>query len=460
MNTTHKTVIALTSILALACPLSPVTTQYAAAEAPRLDQHLDQAWRIYRAYKQAQADLERTNSRLKLVLRDFNTNAPGISGGVHRQTAGYQRDIKALREQVTSLNKRIASLENSWDANFASEYGPLSHALQVTTDPSTKSKSDSIADRLNYAASKSAAAVATVSKPVWRLVSSSVYKSQVDNVADYSLQEGEGSRGSINAQETVTLDKTRPPEIRSGCLTWYFDGRVDMDSLVPGEKLKWSASVTDTSGIGCVLGSLKFESFGMSPKCTTEGGVIFYESPPNGGSIEKHGTVVVPSGTVGDKILLRGKVSAGRCSIVYDDVYLLQKAGQTPSPVTSSRTPTIPAPSRTPAGKPSANPDDSAEKAICGTWNSQWGPVVLESAGLDAAGRVLVKGSWQQPSKGTGTVERGSYDPRTGHLEFTYFQPWNKVRGTASFSRSGDGRRMVGSFSQPPSYTGAWTLNR
>lgn len=456
MSSTHRFTVALVAVLSLAYPLTLATSQQVRAESNIIDAKKDQAWRIYRAYKQANSDLVSAQSRLRIVQEEARTDSQaGVSGGAHVLTAGYAKEMAALREKIAALQARMTSLDKSWDANFFGSYGPLGDSLKSAGDPKTNSKSDPIANRLNYVNPKSMKSTTlqeTIpqSKPVWVLVPpSSVYKSAVDNLADYSLQEGNASRGSISAQETVTLDKTRPPEVRAGCLTWSITNKSDLDTLVPGEKLKWSATVTDTSGVGCILGNLKFEQFGMGPKFTSEGGEIFYESPPNGGTIEKHGEVAVPSGTIGDKIMLRSKVVAGRCSIVYDEIYQLKKEGaKTQNPANSV------------SSGSSARSDAAAESKVCGRWNSQWGPVFLESNGRDAAGRVIVKGIWEQPSKGTGTVERGTFDPTTGALEFTYFQPWNRIRGTASFSKSGDGGSMVGSFSQPPSYTGAWTLRR
>lgn len=409
-----------------------------------VDAKKDQAWRIYKAYKQANAELEGANSTLRRLNSEIKNDAQGgMSGGGHIVTSGYGKDLAAVRAKISELQAKMRSLESSWDANFHSSYGPLSHALNTTEDPKTHKKSDSIADRVNYVPPQKVANSVETAKPIWMLKPPpAIYKSAVDNLADYSLQEGSASRGSITAQESVSLDKTKPPEIRSGCLTWSFVNKSNVSSLVPGEKLKWTATVTDTAGTGNIMGNLKFEPFGMPGNRTSGGGDMLYESPPKGGTISRNGEVLVPGGKVGDKIMIRGKVQAGRCSIVYDDVYEMSKSSGSASPSVSS----------------GQNPK-SAATDVLGSWDSQWGPVSLESAGQGSDGSLRVKGRWQQGAKGTGLIESGTYNPASGTLEFIYFQPWNSIRGTAKFSRAASGD-FVGSFSQPPAYTGAWTMSR
>lgn len=138
--------------------------------------------------------------------------------------------------------------------------------------------------------------------------------------------------------------------------------------------------------------------------------------------------------------MIRGKLVAGRCSIVVDEVYQLVKS----------------------ATKVPAAADSQASAIIGGNWQSQWGPVTLKPTGnaSEPNGKVQLTGSWTQPSKGVGTIEQGSFDPASGTLEFAYYQPWNNIRGVATFKLSKDGKSLVGSFSQPPNYKGAWTLNR
>lgn len=412
------------------------------------DARKDQAYSIYTNYKQANAELQAAASQLKLYKGDVIHDVQGgVSGGAQVLTSGYAKDVAALKQKIAAMQSRMQTMEKTWDRIFFSAYGPLSDSLKSIVDPVSKKKIDPIQARLNYVSPKPAntsQSTAALTKPVWILKGPPViYESAKDNMADYSIQQGSATRGGITASETVTLNKARP-ELRKGFLSWSFTNKSDMNSLIPGEKLKWNATVKDTSGVGSVLGNLKFEVFGMPGNRTSSGGDLFYESPANGSAISKSGEAVVPTGNLGDKILLRGKVTAGRCTIVYDDVYEFTNAA------TATATP--------------ATPPASAGKAqianIFGNWQSEWGPVNLQSAGTSADGKIAIRGSWQQGAKGTGIIENGTYDHVSGTLKFTYYQPWNTTRGTATLIKSADGSRFSGSFSQPPSYTGAWTIYR
>ncbi len=447
------TFLALLLSATLPCAL-PASSK--AQQNPDIDAAKIHARAIYDNYKSTHAQLLSARPQLRLHGKDVSGDAQaGTSSFSHLGKSGYAEDMRRLKEKISSLEKRLADLERTWDKKFSGTYGNLAESLNTTKDKASGIASDPILRRLNYLPIKPANAA----EPVWVLLPPAIiYKSSQDNLADYSVQEGSASRGGITATETVNLDKTRPPEVRSGFLTWSFTNKPDLSILKPGEKLKWTATIKDTSSNGNVLGSVKFEVFGMHGKSTSGGGDIFYEAPPNGGNITKLGEVSVPAGAVGDKIMLRGKVQAGRCCIVYDDVYQLKKldiASGTPAgkakPVTTSDT------------KPNTGNRSRSEdgKSIIGNWNSQWGPVQFSEVGRSSDGLLqLIKGSWQQSGKGRGVIESGTFEPHSGVLEFTYFQPWNDIRGIARLRMSGDGRSLSGTFTQPPAYTGAWEMSR
>ncbi len=444
----HSLGVLLTSLVLLAMVAS-VSSQIAGAQqAFTGNASKDQAYRIYTTYKQAHAELQAAASQLKLYRGDvIHDVQAGMSGGGQVITAGYAKDVVALKQRIAALKSRMDSMEKTWDRIFFSAYGPLSDSLKPLVDPVSKKKTDPIETRLNYVPPKPAntsQSPAALTKSVWILKGAPViYESAADNMADYSIQQGSASRGGITASETVTLDKTHP-ELRKGFLSWSFTNKQDMNSLTPGEKLKWNATVKDTSGVGCVVGNLKFEVFGMPGNRTSSGGDLFYESPANGGAISKSGEAIVPGGKLGDKILLRGKVTAGRCTIVYDDVYEFTNVAA------ANATPAI----------PTTSLEKSQVASVLGNWQSEWGPVTLQSAGTSADGKMAIRGSWQQGAKGTGIIENGTYDQASGILKFVYYQPWNATRGNATLIKSADGNRFSGSFTQPPSYTGAWTLFR
>jgi hypothetical protein len=93
-----------------------------------------------------------------------------------------------------------------------------------------------------------------------------------------------------------------------------------------------------------------------------------------------------------------------------------------------------------------------------GKWQSEWGVVEFNSN---------LTGRWNQGG-GIGQITSGSYDPRTRKLVFQYYQPWNNMTGTGTFTLSEDDNRLSGTWSQQPrgsnrpgsGGSGGWTMTR
>ncbi len=92
-----------------------------------------------------------------------------------------------------------------------------------------------------------------------------------------------------------------------------------------------------------------------------------------------------------------------------------------------------------------ASNEGSAAQSVAGTWLSNWGPVtfVVKPAGNG----VQISGSFQQNVGQKGTIENGSFDPKTRQLAFSYLESWNNPnnkKGTATLTLSEDGKTMDG----------------
>lgn len=114
-------------------------------------------------------------------------------------------------------------------------------------------------------------------------------------------------------------------------------------------------------------------------------------------------------------------------------------------------------------GTATASKGSSAPR-ISGQWNSDFGPVTLEEIPT-AGGKSTVRGYWIQSSDKTGEIKYGAFDPATGDLEFTYYEPWVDVTGSARFKLSTDGHTLQGTWAQPASQklqamSGAWVMRR
>lgn len=95
--------------------------------------------------------------------------------------------------------------------------------------------------------------------------------------------------------------------------------------------------------------------------------------------------------------------------------------------------------------------------SLAGKWQSDWGPVVFNPD---------LTGYWNLGS-GVGQIKDGTYNPKTRKLIFHYYQPWNDMNGTATFTLSEDGNQLSESWlqqrvSNPPGSggSGGWTMTR
>ncbi|MBX9878978.1 MAG: hypothetical protein K2Y22_11025 [Candidatus Obscuribacterales bacterium] len=111
-----------------------------------------------------------------------------------------------------------------------------------------------------------------------------------------------------------------------------------------------------------------------------------------------------------------------------------------------------------PIEPPPQQASQPATPSIAGTWSSTYGPMTLEVSN-QPNGLQQVKGHWQQAADKQGVIEEGVYDPKAGTVNFSYYEHWINVHGTASLNLSADGRTLEGTWTQAGS-TGRWTLTR
>ncbi|MBI5032397.1 MAG: PD40 domain-containing protein [Chloroflexi bacterium] len=96
---------------------------------------------------------------------------------------------------------------------------------------------------------------------------------------------------------------------------------------------------------------------------------------------------------------------------------------------------------------------------ISGTWDSNLGKVSISLWRSDASKSIIVSGSWTQADGNKGTIRNGTFDPQAKVLDIQYYQPWNKVEGTARFTLAADGRSLKGTWKQGDKQ-GEWNLAR
>jgi hypothetical protein len=106
---------------------------------------------------------------------------------------------------------------------------------------------------------------------------------------------------------------------------------------------------------------------------------------------------------------------------------------------------------------PAGNP--SAAASIAGTWNSDFGPVTFAYGTVTAGQPIPITGFWIQAADKRGVIQSGSFDPVSGRVQFSYFQNWNNVTGSAQLQLSADGKTLSGTWMQPGS-SGTWTMTR
>lgn len=114
-------------------------------------------------------------------------------------------------------------------------------------------------------------------------------------------------------------------------------------------------------------------------------------------------------------------------------------------------------------------PDEDGEKApkkltpmsFAGTWETTWGPLTIELVPSKDRSKIAFKGSWEQGPGKTGAIKRGTFDPKTGRVEFSFFEPWNESTGTTHMQLAKDGRSFIGTWSFTGSTsTGTWNMRR
>jgi hypothetical protein len=102
-----------------------------------------------------------------------------------------------------------------------------------------------------------------------------------------------------------------------------------------------------------------------------------------------------------------------------------------------------------------ASNEGASAQSVAGTWLSNWGPVTLVVK--PAGNGVQISGFLQQDPGNKGTIENGSFDPKTRQLVFSYRQPWNNEKGTTTVTLSEDGKTMAGNWKQSKA-SGPYTM--
>jgi hypothetical protein len=97
--------------------------------------------------------------------------------------------------------------------------------------------------------------------------------------------------------------------------------------------------------------------------------------------------------------------------------------------------------------------------SIAGTWTTTYGPMVFELGSPSSGSAIPLKGYWQQSADKRGLINEGVYDPNAGTVNFSYYENWINMHGTASLKLSSDGRSLEGTWTQGGS-SGRWTMSR
>ena len=162
-----------------------------------------------------------------------------------------------------------------------------------------------------------------------------------------------------------------------------------------------------------------------------------------------------------------GAVSRATAVVIPPPAQSAPTATSTPmSPVTAPPTITIIVATVTPA--PSSI---NTGRTVAGTWQSDFGPVTLQQDSADGQQFAAVSGFWIQgagvgacplaaSTRGCrGVITKGTFNPVTGVLEFSYDEDWVAKTGSARLTLSPDGRMLAGTWTQPGS-SGTWTMLR
>jgi len=141
-------------------------------------------------------------------------------------------------------------------------------------------------------------------------------------------------------------------------------------------------------------------------------------------------------------------------------------------PPTATVTPTLTAAATTPPPKATITatrtavpqtplPEGVLSQAvnISGIWDSDFGQVTMALWQSQDSRLFPVTGSWIQKDGNKGIIESGTFDPKSRVLEFSYYQPWNKIEGSARFDLSADGKTLKGTYKEA-SGQGGWNMQR
>jgi len=101
-----------------------------------------------------------------------------------------------------------------------------------------------------------------------------------------------------------------------------------------------------------------------------------------------------------------------------------------------------------------------SENGIAGKWESEWGTLTFQHSTIAGNQSLSVTGSWEQGNGKIGEIRNGTFDPSRGIIEFSYYQSWNKVTGSAKFTLSSDGEKLSGTWSQSDGQSGTWNCKR
>lgn len=91
---------------------------------------------------------------------------------------------------------------------------------------------------------------------------------------------------------------------------------------------------------------------------------------------------------------------------------------------------------------------------VAGEWKSDYGQVTFQ---ISNNGHVT--GFWNQAPGKLGEITDGTFDAKSGQLDFHYFEPWNQQRGSSKLHLSSDGHQLTGTWEQSNG-GGTWTLWR
>lgn len=70
--------------------------------------------------------------------------------------------------------------------------------------------------------------------------------------------------------------------------------------------------------------------------------------------------------------------------------------------------------------------------------------LILRHDPIEGQRLVGVSGFYVDASRRQGSVRDGTFDPATGRLSFTFYQPWDRRRGHATLQLASDGQSLAG----------------